>query len=361
MRPMLAETIPMSGIGPFLADPLFVVQQKIDGDRVMVTVDDGAVRVLNKEGVRRTNPTPRALVREFGSIPRGQWAFDGELLDGELWLFDLPAAGDAVTPQHPYGFRLEILERVFDHWRPGPVVRLLPTARTQWAKERLVDRVMGNGGEGVVFKRVDAPYLPGKRSRGMLKAKDTKTIDCVVTGVRVDGRDNCHVSVFEGGSLVEVGSCAMLGKPAVREGDVVEVQYLYADTARRLVQASFLRVRTDKSPASCTIDQLMFTDRTIMTPRGFHTMATKKRREPGEGLGRTQVLVLQLLANGPKKVRDIGRDGFGISDSSARSTLNRLGLRGLVDRKYSYGQMEYFLTAEGVEVEKRVTGIEDDE
>jgi ATP-dependent DNA ligase/DNA-binding HxlR family transcriptional regulator len=357
---MLAEQIPLTGIGPYLLDPTFVVQQKVDGDRVLVTVDDGAVMVLNKEGQRRTNPTPKALVREFGSIPQGRWAFDGELLDGELWLFDLPVAGDAVTPAHPYGFRLEILERVFSHWRPRPVVRLLPTARTTWAKERLVDQVLSGGGEGVILRGVDAPYLPGKRSRRMLKAKHTKTIDCIVTGVRVGGHDNCHVSVFDNGSLVEVGSCAMLGKPAVAIGDVVEVRYLYADTGRRLVQTAFLRKRDDKSPLDCTIDQLEFTDRTVRTSGGFHTMATTKRQAPDKGLGRTQKVILQLLANGPKTVRNIEDDGFGISAATARSTLSRLGMRGLVDRKYRYGEHEYFLTGEGVEVEKVVTGIEDE-
>lgn len=361
MKPMKATAIPLSGIDPYLRDPLFVAQQKVDGDRLMVTVDDGAVMVLNKEGERRSNPTPKALIREFGSIPKGRWAFDGELLDGELWLFDLPTAGGAVLPAHPYRFRLAVLEQVFDAWAPGPSVRLLPTARTGWAKRRLVDEVLSSGGEGVVLRRLDAPYLLGGRSLQMLKAKDTKTIDCVVTGVRVGGHDNCHVAVYEHGSLVEVGSCAMLGKPAVTVGDVVEIRYLYADTARRLVQTAFLRKRDDKSPHDCTIDQLMFTDRTVRTSGGFHTMATKKRQAPEKGLGRTQITILQLLANGPKKVRDIERDGFGISAATARSTLTRLGMRGLVDRKFSYRELEYFLTDEGAEVEKHLTGIEDDE
>jgi DNA-binding HxlR family transcriptional regulator len=73
------------------------------------------------------------------------------------------------------------------------------------------------------------------------------------------------------------------------------------------------------------------------------------------------VLVLQLLANGPKSVRTIASDGFGISESSARSTLERLGRRGLVDRKYSYRELEYHLTSEGAEVEQTLSGLDEDE
>jgi hypothetical protein len=176
-----------------------------------------------------------------------------------------------------------------------------------------------------------------------------KTVDCIVTGVRVEGRDNCHVSLIDGDQLVEVGSCAMLGKPPVVVGQVVEVRYLYADTNRRLVQPAFLRVRDDKPAVECTIDQLVFTNRTVLDQGGLIQMAN---RDPGKGLGRTQIEVMHLLALGPKTVRDLTREG--LSDSNARSTLQRLGLRGLVDRKFKYNELEYFLTKTGEEVEQLI-------
>jgi hypothetical protein len=100
------------------------------------TARDDKVQVLNREGKVRTNPIPRGLVDTFAGMP-GSWAFDGELLDGELWLFDLARAGEAVGPSHPYSFRLDVLERFFSTWQPGPFVRLLPTARSIRAKQRL--------------------------------------------------------------------------------------------------------------------------------------------------------------------------------------------------------------------------------
>lgn len=348
LRPMLATSIPMDSVGHYVQDENMVAQQKVDGDRVMVVVQDGQVRTLNREGRLRANRTPRKVLRQFEKLP-GSWVFDGELLD-ELWLFDLPRANDVVTAGHGYRFRLDVLERFFATWQPDPVVRLLPTARTAWAKASLVDRVLGVGAEGVVFRGLDSPYIPGKRSRQMLKAKAVKTIDCVVTGVAVEGRNNCHVSVFEGGHLVEVGSCAMLGKPAVVVGDVVEVKYLYADTGRRLVQPAFLKVRHDKAAIECTIDQLVFTNRMIIDHGGLIPLPSKKRKEPGAGLGRTQIEVLHLLALRPMSVRNLEMEGM--SASNARSTLKRLGLRGLVDRKFEYNILVYHLTEQGAEVEQ---------
>lgn len=361
LRPMLATEVPLEGIEPYVLDDNMVAQQKVDGDRLMVVVEDGRVRALNRDGRLYSNPVPRKVLRQFEGMP-GTWCFDGELLD-ELWLFDLPmAGGDVVAPNMPYEFRQSVLERVFASWQPDPVVRLLPTARTQWAKRSLIDQVMSSRHEGIVFRNLSASYLSGpKRGLGMLKAKHVKTIDCVVTGVRVDGRNNCHVSVFEQGHLVEVGSCAMLGKPAVVPGDVVEVKYLYADTNRRLVQSAFLRVRDDKAPTECTIDQLVYTNRSVIDHGGLIPLPTKKHKEPGQGLGRTQVLVLQLLALSDKSVRTLASDGFGLSESSVRGALERLGRRGLVDRKFSHDVLEYHLTRQGAEVEQTLSGLDDEE
>lgn len=266
MKPMLASSIPLASLNDYVTDPEVVVQQKLDGDRLLIVVDDGKVQVLNREGKERSNPIPRGLVDAFAGMS-GSWAFDGELLDGELWLFDLPRAGDAVVPAHPYSFRLDVLERFFSTWQPGPFVRLLPTARSTRAKQRLVCDVLSSHREGVIVRYLDAPYTPGKRSLRMLKAKVTHTVDCVVTSVRAEGRDNCHVSLFDDGQLVEVGSCAMFGKPPVAVGNVCEVKYLYANTGRRLVQPAFLRIRDDKAAEECTIDQFVFTDRSVVDVR----------------------------------------------------------------------------------------------
>lgn len=246
-----------------LDDSNWWVQQKLDGDRVLFHVKDGAVTALNRNGEIRVNLVPAKVSRQF-EIP-GEWVFDGELMaDGTYWLFDLPVAEPHINPSHPYEYRLVVLERLFAGWGPDPCVRLLPTARTAAAKTALIEATMAANGEGVIFKDTRAPYRQGKRSNAMLKAKYVKTADCVVSDIGRDGRANCHVSLFDRGREVEVGSVPTEGKPRVHIGDVVEVRYLYASDDRRLVQARMVRVRTDKYPTDCTMDQLVFTSRDVV-------------------------------------------------------------------------------------------------
>ena len=261
MQPMLARSVDLGEIGPFLSDPQYVVQQKVDGDRLLIDVNGHAVRIFGRDGQLRSLPTPAAVVRPFQALD-GPWQFDGELADGRLWLFDLPLAA-VVEPKHPYEFRLQMLEKVLSMWNPGDAVRLLPTARSAAAKHRLLNRVIDAHGEGVMIKRLNAPYQ-SKRSRHVLKAKLTHTIDAVVTRVRPEGKDNAYVGAFNDDlELVEIGSVHLAGKPEVAPGMVVEIRYLYADTNRRLVQPTMLRVRWDKEPIECTMDQLWFTNRDV--------------------------------------------------------------------------------------------------
>jgi bifunctional non-homologous end joining protein LigD len=264
MKPMLAGTIEPGNLTTLLQDSHWWVQQKLDGDRVLFHVKDGAVTALNRNGEIRVNLVPTKVSRQF-EIP-GTWVFDGELMaDQTYWLFDMPVAEPHINPSHPYEYRLLVLERLFAGWGPDPCVRLLPTARTATTKAALIEATMAANGEGVIFKDISAPYRPGKRSNSMLKAKYTKTADCVVTDVRRDGRANCHVSLYDGkGRLIEVGSVATAGKPAVHVGDVVEVRYLYASEERRLYQPVLLRIRDDKWATDCTMSQLVFTSRDVV-------------------------------------------------------------------------------------------------
>ena len=67
--------------------------------------------------------------------------------------------------------------------RPSqPPIHLTPATRDRALAADWFDRFEGAGLDGVVAKRLDAPYQPGKRA--MLKIKHERTADCVVAGFR---------------------------------------------------------------------------------------------------------------------------------------------------------------------------------
>ena len=55
-----------------------------------------------------------------------------------------------------------------------------------------------------------------------------------------------------------VGTVSLIGKPKVLEGDIVEVQYLYARKPHMMQQARLKCVRNDVQPEECTTAQLIY-------------------------------------------------------------------------------------------------------
>src|SRR6478752_1284223 len=94
--------------------------------------------------------------------------------------WDLLALGDEDLRDTPQGERRARLEAVLGSARPP--IHLTPATRDRATAADSFDRFEGAGLDGVVAKRLDAAYQPGKRA--MLKIKHQRTADCVVAGFR---------------------------------------------------------------------------------------------------------------------------------------------------------------------------------
>ena len=94
--------------------------------------------------------------------------------------WDLLALGDEdlrTVPQEERRVRLEALMGDRE-----PPVHLTPATRDRNTAADWFARFEGAGLDGVIAKRLEAPYQPGKRA--MLKIKHQRTADCVVAGFR---------------------------------------------------------------------------------------------------------------------------------------------------------------------------------
>jgi ATP-dependent DNA ligase len=263
--PQLAENMPnIANLDQYIHDPQWAFEQKIDGHRVLMHVIDGQPVPVNRKG--EVKKVPQLIFDAFHTEAfMGHWAFDGELIDKEFVVFDVPLVPKLITPNDRYSERRKVLDQLFGMWS-APAVIKLPWALSVEEKTTLMHAVKNMSGEGLMLKKLDSVYYTGRKSFTNLKCKFRADIDCVVMELGRGGKANMVLGVYRDGELVEVGDCGALtgDGPRVKVGDVVCVTYLYATTDNRLFQPTMPKIRTDKLPTECTFDQLKYTSRTVL-------------------------------------------------------------------------------------------------
>ncbi|HMC06174.1 MAG TPA: ATP-dependent DNA ligase [Solirubrobacterales bacterium] len=292
----------------------WVYEPKWDGFRAIAFVDGEDLFLQSRNG--------RPLARYFPelSLPRGRYVLDGELviLDPKgreqfdalqnrihpaesrirmlaketpavLRSFDLLAEGRSKLLREPFEERRAALDALVAGFDGPGSIELTPLTGTAEEARPLLE-----SGEGVIAKRLDAPYRPGER-KGMVKVKRVRTLDCVVVGWRPGKEEGTVGSLIlglyePGGELRVVGHTSGLSAKRKRElvgelapyetgergsGDpsrwandrelewislrpelVVEVSFDHVSAGRIRHGAKILRWRDDKNPRECTFDQL---------------------------------------------------------------------------------------------------------
>jgi bifunctional non-homologous end joining protein LigD len=202
LDPMLAEI----GDEP-RSDPQWLYEPKVDGYRVIAFVKDGEVRLQSRRGIDLTTAFP-----EIVADLKAQ-AVDSMIVDGEIVALDATGRPSFNALQNRRELKtpaeLAVAQRespvvllAFDllhfagmNLRGSPYTDrrrylsqcLLPSAHLQLVHtsdnaEKLYAASLDAGFEGIVAKRKDSPYTPGKRSGAWLKLKATQTAEFVVGG-----------------------------------------------------------------------------------------------------------------------------------------------------------------------------------
>jgi ATP-dependent DNA ligase len=290
-------------------DDGWAYEPKYDGFRALAFVDgdDVYLQSRGKKPLRRYFPEL--------AFPPGRYVLDGEIIIGDpdgqqdfnalqgrlhpaesrvqmlaestpatYVAFDLLARDDENLLEKPLTDRRAALEALV-----GDPVRLAPATHSRDEAEPWL-----HSAEGVIAKRLDAPYRPGKRD-GMVKVKRVRTMDCVVVGWRPGKEEGTVGSLIlglydEAGELHVIGHTSGLkaaqkhqlvdelgpyetgergaGDPSrwaterelewivLRPELVVEVSYDHASGGRIRHGTKLLRWREDKPPKACTLDQL---------------------------------------------------------------------------------------------------------
>jgi ATP-dependent DNA ligase len=308
--------------------PDWQYEPKWDGFRCLAFRDGASVHLQSKAGqpLERYFPEMTAALSAFEA---NRFVLDGELVipEGNALLFDEllqrihPAATrvNKLAKEHPsllIAFDLLVDERArllteqplrsrrtaleafaARYFKPGGSVRLSP-ATCEFSKARKWLRTMGGSLDGIIAKRLDAPYASGERD-AMVKVKYKRTADCVVGGFRYAERNHVVGSMLLGlyndeGLLDHVGFTSGI-KAAEREALtkelerlieppgftgrapggpsrwstrrssewqplapklVVEVEYDHFTGGRFRHGTKLLRRRPDKAPRQCLLEQV---------------------------------------------------------------------------------------------------------
>ena len=302
-------------------------EPKWDGFRCLAFRDDDEIYLQSKAGQPLARYFPE-IVDALRSLRAKRFVIDGELMVqlGDELSFDAllerihPAASRVATLSRKTPARLVVfdllvtergddlsreplekrrarLQRFAERFFTAPdAVALSPASRERGVVDGWYARV-GNALDGVVAKRLDAPYRSGERGAAV-KIKHLRTADCVVGAYRLNKEKNGVGSLLLGlyddeGKLNHVGFTSgfkaqergpllerlrALEKPPGFTGSapggpsrwkksdepwfplapklVVEVQYDHVTGNRFRHGTKIVRWRPDKAPKQCTMRQL---------------------------------------------------------------------------------------------------------
>jgi len=255
--PQLPNPVEETEVEALLRDDGYCAQEKFDGRHLLIRKEDERIEGINKKGL--IVGLPQTVANDLRCIS-GSFIPDGESVGDDYHTFDLLECGGKNLRFLPYSVRLACLVDLLLSNSRHPHVRLVETAFTTKQKTELWERLREEQREGIVFKRLDAPYTLGKPNSGgpQLKFKFVATLSAIVAKVNI--QRSVEISLFKGRSLV---SCGNVTIPANHEvpptGAIVEVRYLYAyRDSLALYQPVYLGLRTDVDTDECNVSQLKF-------------------------------------------------------------------------------------------------------
>ena len=188
---------------------------KWDGVRALLFRDNGDTRLMSRNGKDISSRSRGVLDSGFPN---------GTVVDGELVAFhdgapDFAASLSLDSPkifvafdmlysryQSIMGLPLEARRSLLD--KSVPDSASVSTSSVYSDGRALFDSVSAQELEGVVAKRIDGAYLPGKRTDSWIKIKRQRHLFCIVIGYIPDGdgfKSLLVASDEKGGSLAYVG------------------------------------------------------------------------------------------------------------------------------------------------------------
>lgn len=239
------------------------VQEKHDGERRGVLVQNGNVAFANRRGLRVGSAGEVSEVISALAMKVPNCTLDAEDLGAHLVIFDV-ISWPNMPEDAPFKLRIAAMEELrnmlLDLGVYDRVSVDMPIPIAEFFSKGHDERLRAEMAEGFVLRHERSVYTPGRPNAGgdVLKVKFWEDATCRVTRGRGDRR-SVGLQMLSAGAWVDVGNVTVPENQDVpQEGTLVDVRYLYAYPGGSLFQPTFLGVRGDLSEEDCTVDRLKY-------------------------------------------------------------------------------------------------------
>lgn len=250
--PQLLNEIEDEDLEKYFKDDNWFMQEKEDGNRVLSRQSGSDYTGINRKGLSIL--VPQVVVDMLTSVQKDM-VVDGELIGEKHYLFDLLEYDGKDLRSLGAKERYEKLASI-----KSLKSSIVPAYFKESDKRHIFKSIKERDGEGVVFKKVDSAYVPGRPASGgnQLKYKFWKSATVEVNSIHKTKR-SVGVSVYLDGNEVKVGNVTIPANHDIpKVGSIVEVIYLYCHVKGALYQTKYKGVRVDQNKEDCKYSQLKF-------------------------------------------------------------------------------------------------------
>lgn len=280
----------------------YIYEPKLDGIRAICYVSPKGIKLITRNGIDITHQFPE--FKFIKNIKATSCVIDGEIVaydkkghpdfnllqnraisgvPATFVVFDILEKNGQSLIHLPLVERKKILESTLKDGNGLEVIMHSTDGKKLWKSAKKFHL------EGVIAKKADEIYYPGKRVNHWIKIKFTKELECVIIGFTQDKR---HVSslalgLYKHGKLYYVGKVGtgfseadvadlykkfqtlLAKKPAsinaedapkgiiwIKPKLVADIKYFQMTRDKRLRGPVYLHLRKDKKPLECTFSQI---------------------------------------------------------------------------------------------------------
>ena len=221
IRPQLLNPITETELESILADDGFLMQPKHDGKRLLIQKAGNDITGINRRGIECGIPE---TIRVAAMALPGDFLMDGEAVGDRLHVFDLLQwRGTDLRSARYKGRLVELLNLLASAHQMH--IQWVETIYGEDRKRSNLQRLREEMAEGVVFKRIGAPYSPGRPNSGgtQFKYKFVETASVIVNAI--NAKRSVGIAVWDNGRLVSAGNVTIpADQPIPQIGDTAEVR-----------------------------------------------------------------------------------------------------------------------------------------